>query len=165
MDRKTKVKHIVFISVIVASILFIWSRSLTFADDSTAQSNWVKQLLVDFFNLFNFDITPTFFFKNLRKFAHFAEFFVLGCELALYRYAMFKNNKKTLCAIVATGVAVAIADECIQLIPALERDGKLTDVLIDTCGVLCAVLVVYLATRLISKFKFKSTLHSKKNMV
>ena len=84
---------------------------------------------------------------------------------ACAKYLKVKCDKKTLCAVVVTGVAVAITDECIQLIPVLERDGKVTDVLIDTCGVLCAVLVVYLATRLISKFKFKSTLHSKKNMV
>lgn len=161
MDSKTKIKHIIFICVIVASVGFIWSRSLSFADDSTAQSNWVKQLLVDFFNLFNFDIRPTFFFKNLRKFAHFAEFFVLGCELMIYRYMLLKVENKTLFAVIFTGVAVAVVDECIQLIPALERDGKLTDVLIDTFGVLCAVFAVYLARTLISKFRSKSTLHSK----
>ncbi len=144
----------------VASVLFIWSRSFTFADDSTTQSNWVKQLLVDFFNLFNFDIRPTFFFKNLRKFAHFAEFFVLGCELMIYRYMLLKNDVKTLFAIIFTGVAVAVVDECIQLIPALERDGKATDVLIDASGVLCAVFAVYLVAMLISKIKSKSTLHS-----
>lgn len=160
MKIKNNIKQIAFIVVIIATVLFIWSRSFTFADESTSQSNWVKQLLIDFFNIFNIKIETTFFFKNIRKFAHFAEFFVLGCELMLYRYCYLREKKFSVAVSFLSGLAVAFLDEAIQLIPALERDGKITDVGIDALGVASGFGLVFVICTLICKIKAKSSLHS-----
>ena len=136
------VKKYLFVLIIVFTIGFIWSNSLKVADASMEQSNFVKQLILSFFSLFGIDIENTIFIGFIRKFAHFFEYFILGIELTTYKSIYHKQSKKALWFVGFICVFVACIDECIQLIPALERSGELLDVCIDSFGAILAIFVV-----------------------
>ncbi len=83
----------------------------------------------------------------LRKFAHFAEFFILGLLLAFFLYTLIKSkffsfrSKKTLWVLAAAYILlIALIDEGIQFfVPG--RGPAFTDILIDLAGGLAALLL------------------------
>ena len=121
-------------------LAFIWGNSLLPGHISGAFSDWVRKILRQ--------LLP-FLFKNasdsaggglLRKIAHFTEFAALGaCFCWLYAMLMTKQYRLILCA-AASGVLAACVDETIQrFVP--QRHGCLTDVGIDTAGVLTGIVL------------------------
>ena len=121
-------------------LAFIWGNSLLPGHISGAFSDWVRKILRQ--------LLP-FLFKNasdsaggglLRKIAHFTEFAALGaCFCWLYAMLMTKQYRLILCA-AASGVLAACVDETIQrFVP--QRHGCLTDVGIDTAGVITGIVL------------------------
>ena len=136
-----KFKKGLFIALILLTIGFIWSNSLKPAEDSMDQSNFIKELIIDFFRLFGLNIEHTFFIEFIRKYAHFSEFAVLGTELVLFKNIYYKNSKKATLVFVFIGIFVAFIDESIQLIPTLNRSGQLLDLCIDGLGIVIAFIL------------------------
>ena len=80
--------------------------------------------------------------RIVRKLAHLTEFTILGGVLyvVLRRYIEYGTVVKT----IGVGIVIASLDEFIQLF-SLGRSSQLSDVLIDTIGIIIGILVVKLA--------------------
>ena len=74
-----------------------------------------------------------------RKLMHISEYFILALLFYLV-YASY-NIKKVYILTVTSSILYAISDEVHQLFTG--RTGKVTDVLVDTIGIMVAILVIY----------------------
>ena len=111
-------------------IFFIIHRSLKPAVVSAEESKWMLTLM---------GIVPTQTADLLiRKTAHFLEFFILG--------GLLWTDARLLCMEafflpIGVGALTAITDEVIQtFVPG--RAGRFLDVVIDTCGVIAACMIL-----------------------
>lgn len=79
--------------------------------------------------------------RIIRKLAHLTEFTILGGVLyvVLRRYIEYGTVVKT----IVVGIVIASLDEFIQLF-SLGRSSQLSDVLIDTVGIIIGISVVKL---------------------
>ena len=122
-------------------VVFILARSAKPAQESSAESGWVLELIRR--------LIPAIGMHTIRKLAHFTEFGILG--LLLWLDCRFWKKGRWWAPLVA-GLAVAAADEFFQtFIPG--RSGQLTDILIDFSGVLTAVLLANILATAISTKK------------
>lgn len=135
-------KKRIFLIIIVFTVLFIWSNSLKTGDASMNSSDGLKQAFIDLLKSFGINLENSFFMNNIRKFAHFTEYFILGGELFLFRNFYLKKSLSTLLNITYFGVFTAFFDETIQLIPALGRSGEVVDVWIDIFGIILSFLIL-----------------------
>ena len=118
--------------------LFIFSNSCLPATDSSEVSQGLSYQIYMFLNLHvDFDL----FHALIRKCAHFVEYTILG----ILAYGSFKNRKVAL----FIGVLVACFDETIQLFVD-GRSGQISDVVLDSLG----VLVGNISCTLLSKLHF-----------
>lgn len=141
-------------AMILGILAFIWGNSLMSAEASHAFSQWVKGLLKPFLAESSEVIREDS--DLLRKFAHFAEFAALGFCLA-WRSGM--GGKKPLGSFLS-GAAAGAVDEIIQLfVP--HRGPRVTDVLIDSGGVLTGMILCYMGHTLLYKKYNKSNLEDK----
>ncbi len=153
MKDKRSVKKYIFIAVIGITILFVWSNSFKVGDASIDDSNGIKALILSFFSSFGINLEGTFFIEFIRKIGHFAEYFILGTELMIFRINYLKKDKNSFVNLLFIGVTTAFLDESIQLIPMLDRSSEVIDVWIDVGGVLSAFVFVTVIYFLISLFK------------
>lgn len=133
---KTDKRLRICIALLVAILAFIWGNSLMPGQVSQAISNWVQKLLMDV--QLDRQGNPQ---GNgiLRKIAHFTEFAALGMTLG-WLCGMLQKKKVIP---FLWGAAAACIDETIQaFVPG--RSPGLRDVLIDSCGVLAGMLLLYL---------------------
>ena len=122
-------------------LCFIWGNSLLPGQASSQVSGWVGQMLEKILPFLHMDSELAI--TILRKMGHFSEFALLGLLLS---WLCGMLEKKWFVPVL-WGIAAACADETIQrFVP--QRHGCLTDVLIDTAGVLTGVLLVALCVRL-----------------
>ena len=121
--------------LLVLILVFIWGNSLMPGEVSQTISNWVQNLIMDPQPDINGNPEGN---TILRKLAHFTEFAALGMCLGwLFGMLQKKKGWPFLC-----GVAAACIDETIQaFVP--ERAPGLRDVLIDSCGVLTGLILLY----------------------
>lgn len=115
--------------VIVLTVLLIWGQSLPGKDLSNLQSGSVQGFLG---RLFGEGIYQTFFYQHIRKFAHFAEYAVLGAEAAAYRLSARHYTRLHIWPVLVFGPIVATIDELLQFISA--RAPLVSDVLLDCVG-------------------------------
>lgn len=121
--------------LIILMLAFIWGHSLVPMDESAAESEWFRNTIVN----------PVLRFLGLgemsshavRKAAHMTEFAVLAFLLFLFWEKRYMIS--LLC-----GFAVAAIDETIQVFSG--RGASFADVLIDTAGVLLALLLCLIVT-------------------
>ena len=122
-------------ALLVVILVFIWGNSLMPAELSEAFSGWVKEIaarLLPFLSSGNEEKGH----HILRKIAHFSEFAALGATLLWL--ARLKGWKYSMPLVV--GICAACVDEWIQLwIPG--RAGSVTDVALDSCGVLAGMIL------------------------
>lgn len=159
LNRKEKTKALILTVVSVLIIAFIFRNSLQDAEQSTLESSFVGELINKMMSFFGIDTASLRDMAlPLRKAAHFTEFFILGTSLYFtFSAYMIKNVKKAVLSLVF-GFCVACIDETIQIFSP-GRASQFTDVLIDTSGVLCALLIFSLFAFL--KEKRKNTKNSK----
>lgn len=133
------------IALLIAVLVFIWGNSLMPASVSSNFSDWVHSLLLG--------EKPAGDEASgsgvLRKIAHFTEFAALGMCLA-WLFGMLQKGYKLpfVC-----GAAAACIDEALQHFAPGRAPGAV-DVLIDSCGVLTGIVLLYLGH---TYFKRKST--------
>lgn len=126
--------------LLAVNLAVIWGNSLLPGEISGAISGFVRDVIA---LLLPGDGEPGQGHGLLRKLAHFSEFACLG---AILTRIMVLRDKHRLLAL-ALGFGAACVDETIQMfVP--DRGPAFTDVLIDTSGVLCGILLLLAVLRL-----------------
>lgn len=138
VKQKNKATVVVFIVLIAAALLFIWSNSLESMELSSQKSALLLKALT-------FLLQPFFGKGNvtdhlIRKLAHFTEFGILGALLSLYVAMRGRMQMQSVLNCMFFCLAAAVADEAIQLISA--RGSQVADVLLDFAGALLGIFTV-----------------------
>lgn len=141
MNTKTKstIFRILYILLIIATILFIFSNSLDSKDESSLKSSGVHEIINNVLKFLHSPFLLSEYF--VRKAAHFTEFFILGSLLfgytALEKKVVFQNEIYA-CFI---SCIVAMTDETIQYFS--NRGSMLLDVWLDFSAATIAIIFFY----------------------
>lgn len=140
-------------TVVILWMALIFYLSHQPASESSELSTGITDILLSLFPFVNLDAEHLGFF--IRKGAHFFAYFILGWLLMLaFRVKAPKPYKKLTLAFLIC-VAYAISDEIHQLyVPG--RSGEVRDVLIDSAGAMCGILLYLLFARKSSLFRRKT---------
>lgn len=137
--------------ITILYVAFIFGNSATPGVVSSAESNWVTDLLNQWMR--DWGLTFIQFSEGfIRKAVHFAEYSVLGVmlTLSLAKYPFFQGRRRWL--LVPLGLCIAAIDEGIQFFTP-GRDCNPMDVLLDTVGVIFGVAFCMLVSWLRSKWQ------------
>ena len=138
LKQNRKLRWLTVISIVW--IIVIFSFSLQSGDESGKLSGGIVAWIVSLFFPEDFAHIELVHFL-VRKAAHFTEYFILGVLLSLtVREAKWK---RVLLAPWILGTLVACCDETIQLFSD-GRAGQITDVMLDSSGVLTGCVLVIL---------------------
>lgn len=132
-------------ALVCANLLFIWGNSLLPASVSAAISGWVSQFLGFVLDGIGGGLHGE---GPIRKLAHFLEFASFGLLLG-WRISMDRKTKWIL-PTVLSGVSVACVDETLQRFTP-GRSPQITDVGIDTAGLLLGIGLLLLGKHIRSK--------------
>ena len=138
-------KRTIYLLLTLLWVAVIFSFSLQPATTSSEVSRGVGEWLVETFVPFlseRLEAMPVeqleFLHTLLRKAGHFSEFFVLGI-LAMLSVLQTKVRYRLLSALSFCALVAAV-DEAIQLFVS-GRSGQVTDVVLDSVGALCGIVV------------------------
>jgi len=122
-------------------VFFIWDNSLQNGGNSDGFSLIFAEWLTPVAHKLGFHGNIWDLNRVVRKLAHLTEFTILGGILyvILRRYIEYGTVVKT----IGVGIVIASLDEFIQLF-SLGRSSQLSDVLIDTVGIIIGISVVKL---------------------
>lgn len=134
-----KTMQILLILLIVATIAHAFYQSSLPVKESVQQSDKVGEIIEEI-------IPPEtkpgeYVQENLRKIAHFTEFFMLGLWCSLY-VLLFLRRAGGFIALIPFGMIMALLDETVQIFS--KRGASVTDVWIDVFGYVTAVAAVFL---------------------
>ncbi len=135
---KMKYIKVLLTVLIILTVSFIFSQSMLPPEKSSAESDKVGDIVADI-------IPPEtetggFVQRNLRKLAHFVEFFALGAEVSLLVIAVLRSWKYAVLSLPSSAL-VALLDETIQIFS--NRGPAVTDVWIDVLGFSAASVIIY----------------------
>lgn len=123
-------------TLLICILVFIWGNSLMPGEVSGAISNRVKELLANFLPIGPEEEDGSG--HLIRKLAHFTEFAALGATLGWLCGMLNKGKIRPF----VYGVLAASIDETIQrFVP--DRGPSVKDVLLDSCGVLTGIVLLY----------------------
>ena len=127
--------------VLCLIVFFIWDNSLQNGGNSDGFSLIFAEWLAPIADKLGFYGNIWALNRVVRKLAHLTEFTILGGILyvILRRYIEYGTVVKT----IGVGIVIASLDEFIQLF-SLGRSSQLSDVLIDTVGIIIGISVVKL---------------------
>lgn len=127
--------------VLCLIVFFIWDNSLQNGGTSDGFSLIFAKWIAPIANKLGFYGNIWALNRIIRKLAHLTEFTILGGVLyvVLRRYIEYGTVVKT----IVVGIVIASLDEFIQLF-SLRRSSQLSDVLIDTVGIIIGISVVKL---------------------
>lgn len=132
----TKKRIGICLALLIFNIAFIWGNSLLPAEVSKAISGFVRDIVSAILGGVGGGDAPVGE-GILRKIAHFIEFTCLG-SLFCWLFSMLKKHK--LYAL-GCGFLTACVDETIQVfVPG--RGPRVTDVLLDSVGVACGIVLL-----------------------
>lgn len=137
----TKSKKILLV-LLALILIFIWGNSLLSKEVSGAISDFIQY---NIFHFANSEVKGEVNSTPIRKLAHFMEFAALGGVWTLY----LRPKKKYFLKAFALSAAAACMDETIQIFS--HRGNSIRDVLLDSCGALFGVLIIFLWIRWIKK--------------
>ena len=130
-------KKYVFLLMTAILIAFIWGNSLQDATHSSVESRWVLDLVQSVFSRIPGISHVTMY--EIRKTAHVTEYMALGFSLSLVLVSLCGRGFAK--DVVALGFLIACIDETLQLFSP-GRSSQVSDVVIDTCGVILGVVTV-----------------------
>lgn len=144
MVEKNKKRRYALITILI--MLFIFIQSALPGDLSGRESGMIAAFLAQIFGkgLAEFSLF-------IRKGAHFTEYALLGISMFLYVREWLKERRETesmirYAAVWLAGTFYAATDEFHQLfVPG--RSGQVSDVLIDSAGVLAGILLTAVILR------------------
>ena len=127
--------------VLCLIVFFIWDNSLQNGGTSDGFSLIFAKWIAPIANKLGFYGNIWALNRIIRKLAHLTEFTILGGVLyvVVRRYIEYGTVVKT----IVVGIVIASLDEFIQLF-SLGRSSQLSDVLIDTVGIIIGISVVKL---------------------
>ena len=127
--------------VLCLIVFFIWDNSLQNGGNSDGFSLIFAEWLTPVAHKLGFHGNIWALNRVVRKLAHLTEFTILGGILyvILRRYIEYGTVVKT----IGVGIVIASLDEFIQLF-SLGRSSQLSDVLIDTVGIIIGISAVKL---------------------
>ena len=127
--------------VLCLIVFFIWDNSLQNGGTSDGFSLIFAKWIAPIANKLGFYGNIWALNRIVRKLAHLTEFTILGGILyvVLRHYIEYGTVVKT----IGVGIVIASLDEFIQLF-SLGRSSQLSDVLIDTVGIIIGISVVKL---------------------
>ena len=143
-EKKNLILKVVFTSLSVLVISFIFGNSLLDASASTVQSTGVREFINSILSDFGFEFEFTENF--VRKCAHLAEYFVLAVSLFITYVLYIKKHLSVLIATLSTGLVIACIDETIQLFSD-GRSSQISDVILDFSAVLTVGCVLYIVIK------------------
>jgi len=136
-------KGIIYITITLAIMVFIFIQSALTADISSRESSLIVDILAKYFKA-NPDLITTI----VRKCAHFLEYLCLGASLFLTvreisgKPVLHRPGFSVLIPWII-GTLYAVTDEIHQhFVPGRSCEAR--DMLIDSCGILTGVIVVFL---------------------
>lgn len=133
----------VWLLLSIGMVCIIWGNSILPGSISSEQSSLISVPLTHFLNrLFSTSIEVETISMLVRKLAHFGQFFILGVLLSITIYQYGLSLRKTYVLTNFIGFAVALFDECIQIITP-DRGPSFFDVFIDVLGLIVASLLIY----------------------
>ena len=135
---KRRAFTLLLIVLLLLTVSFIWGNSLLDRKASAEVSRGVLEFIKPLLEAFGLNTDDDLW---LRKLAHFTEFGALGAELCML-FALHRPLRLRLisdCA--AVSLAVAAADETIQLYSG--RFASLKDALLDFAGALTGIVLLY----------------------
>ena len=127
--------------VLCLIVFFIWDNSLQNGGNSDGFSLIFAEWLAPIADKLGFYGNIWALNRIVRKLAHLTEFTILGGVLyvVLRHYIEYGTVVKT----IGVGIVIASLDEFIQLF-SLGRSSQLSDVMIDTVGIIIGISVVKL---------------------
>ena len=140
MNKKLELSlKILLIVLIVSTLTFVFYQSSLPKKESAELSQSASDIIEPYIP----SDTPTgaYIHTNIRKIAHFTEFFALGFEIGLYVFLFLRKKRFVAYSFVAAPL-VALCDETIQIFS--DRGSSVSDVWIDVLGYVCAATAVYL---------------------
>lgn len=128
------------------ALIVFWMAFIFYMSNQPAEiSNMHSGTLVQIFNYLGIDLNGifgNFAMTIIRKGAHVTEYFILF--LLVYNFLEFKyKNKKLIIVTFVFVVLYACSDEFHQMF-VVGRAGRITDVVIDSIGVIIGIIVVKL---------------------
>lgn len=152
MNKKTKIAIVSGI-LTIAFTVFIFTNSLRPGDDSSAQSDIITKIAESILNFFGFSADYSFLSHLIRKLAHFSEYFILGIISSLF----FKQFRIKFLIVLSPiyCFTVAVCDEFIMQAITEGRGPMWSDVIIDSCGAVLALLVVVFVCYIINSRRTK----------
>ena len=138
MPTKEKIIKLSLLALIVATLLFIFIQSALPPEKSSAESDTVGGIIAE---IIPPETKPGAFIQlNLRKIAHFTEFFILGVELAAY-VSLFMKRRVFVALSYPAVLISAFFDESIQMFSG--RGPAIFDVWIDFFGFFVSASLTY----------------------
>lgn len=145
----------VMIALIIA---FIWMNSLTplvqsqVISEKVQQKTYAAALSAPIMYIVSF-------FPDIRKAAHFAEYFALGCAMTLSNALLFSKSEgsrkyhwERFGKLIIAGIFIALIDESMQMFAA-ERTPMIADIWLDTSGYLIGIGCICFFSSLILSVK------------
>ena len=128
--------------VLCLIVFFIWDNSLQNGGSSDGFSLMFAERLAPIADKLGFYGNIWALNRIVRKLAHLTEFTILGGVLyvVLRHYIEYGTVVKT----IGVGIVIACLDEFIQLF-SLSHSSQLSDLLIDTIGIIIGISIVKLA--------------------
>ena len=149
---RTSMRMKLCIALLIAILVFIWGNSLMPASVSSLFSDWVQNLLMGGKPAGGGETDS----GVLRKVAHFTEFAALGMCLGWLFGMLQKGRVRPF----FWGAAAACLDEALQAFAPGRAPGA-ADVLLDSCGVLTGIILLYLGHSYCKKKSTNQSLEDK----
>lgn len=136
--------RVVFTLALIGCIAFIFSNSMAVADVSSVSSGRVLQLLQAVLRRLGMPgLAQRLTMHLVRKLAHFCEYLLEGFLLMLCMRVYSRHPLRHITVPMLAGVLTALTDETIQLFSE-GRSSQVTDVWLDSAGVLAGILAALL---------------------
>ena len=133
-----------FTLALAGCIWFIFSNSMAVADVSSVSSGRVLQLLQAVLRRLGMPgLAQRLTMHLVRKLAHFCEYTLEGFLLMLCMRVYSRHPLRHITVPMLAGVLTALTDETIQLF-SQGRSSQVTDVWLDSAGVLAGILAALL---------------------
>lgn len=136
--------RVVFTLALIGCIAFIFSNSMAVAEVSSVSSGRVLQLLQAVLRRLGHPaLAQRLTMHIVRKMAHFCEYTLEGFLLMLCMRVYSRRPLRHITVPMLAGVLTALTDETIQLF-SQGRSSQVTDVWLDSAGVLAGILAALL---------------------
>lgn len=142
---------LVFLVLITATLVFIWTNSMETPAESSEKSQGVMKLLTPILEFFVGKGNVTEFL--VRKLAHFCEFGLLGCELSLMIILRKRQTLQWYVNAAMFAFMAAALDETIQIFA--DRGSSLADVWLDFAGAVTGIAGVWVLYTLGNRFVYR----------